>query len=214
MEGYKIGFVINNNNIRKVLITLLIPNNALTNMNRENIIDKKHAKYRCNNAYVVEIEDNYKNYDSAMSGFYTKKLLYEKNKVIETSFDIDIKNVSSDGIHFFLDLETALNYKEPILRQRWKNERDTYKEYYSNGQVAKIVKYKLDEKDPKTIIYKKIKEYYEDGLNKIEYNLSINKYDGLYQEWYPDGKLKKRIKYDKNRVISIIESYDIRGNKY
>ena len=221
MEVYKIGYV----NIKseytiikykKVLIILLLLANVKTNIDRSNIINKKHAKYRCNKAYVKDIIDNNnKSYDVAITGFYHEKLIYEKNKMVETTFDIDINKVCSSGIHFFLDRETALNYKEQILYQRWENEPNVYKNFYGNGQISKIINYTLDKPIDKsirqTIIYKNIKEYYENGQIKLDYNLAINKYDGLYIEWYENGQMRKKLQYDKNIVISYIQSWNVRG---
>lgn len=212
MEGYKIGL----SNNKKVLITLLIPDDALTNKNRYTIIDYKHAKYRCNKAYVIDIRDMYNNsYEWATSIYYTKKLLYEKNKIIETEFDTDILIENSKGIHYFIDYDTALNYRIPILYQHWKNESMIYKNYYNNGNIRKKIKYIMGSlENNKTIIYKMIQEYYPNGQIKLDYNLAINKYDSLYREWYENGRIKKRLIYEKNKVISYIENWDMRGIKY
>jgi antitoxin component YwqK of YwqJK toxin-antitoxin module len=207
--GYKIGFT----NNRKVLIKLSIPNDALTNKDRDTIIDPKYAKYRCNRAYVVYIIDMYENeYDKAISFYSKNKLLYEKNKIVLSNFDKDIIQENSNGIHYFTDKELALNYNIPILYQEWKDENDIYKDYYGNGQLHKKIKYYLD--DNKKIIYKNVQEYYINGQIKKDYNLDINKYDGLYREWYKDGIMKTRLTYDKNKVISFIENWDVRGIKH
>lgn len=204
--GYKIGFT---NNV-KVLIKLLIPNDAITNKDRYTIIDPRYAKYRCNKAYVTDIIDMYENeYNIAISFYSKNKLLYEKNKIVISEFDHDIIQENSTGIHYFIDKELALNYKIPILYQEWKEENNIYKDYYGNGQLHKKIKYYLD--DNKDIIYKNIQEYFINGQIKKDYNLYINKYDGLYREWYKDGIMKTRITYNKNKVISIIENWDIRG---
>jgi antitoxin component YwqK of YwqJK toxin-antitoxin module len=207
MEGYKIGYT----NNRKVIITLLIPDNAKTNKNRNSIINKKHAKYRCNRAYVIDIEDEYeKKYNYAVSFYFNKKLLYEIDKIVESDFDEDIEIESGEGIHYFIDKETALNYKIPILYQIWENEPMIYRDFYGNGHAHKEIKFYLD-KENKYIIYKNIQEYYKNGLIKRCYNLAINKYDGQYTEWYESGIMKKCLKYDKNKVVSIIENWDVRG---
>ena len=207
--GYKIGFT----NNRTVLIKLSIPHDALTNKDRDTIIDPKYAKYRCNRAYVVYIIDMYENeYDKAISFYSKNKLLYEKNKIVLSNFDKDIIQENSNGIHYFTDKELALNYNIPILYQEWKDENDIYKDYYGNGQLHKKIKYYLD--DNKKIIYKNVQEYYINGQIKKDYNLDINKYDGLYREWYKDGIMKTRLTYDKNKVISFIENWDVRGIKH
>jgi antitoxin component YwqK of YwqJK toxin-antitoxin module len=207
--GYKIGFT----NNRKVLIILLIPSDAITNKDRYTIIYPIYAKYRCNKAYVIDIIDMYENeYDIAISFYSKNKLIYEKNKIVISDFDNNIIQENSNGIHYFIDKELALNYKIPILYQEWKHEDNIYKDYYGNGQLCKKIKYYLD--DNKDIIYKNIQEYFINGQIKKDYNLAINKYDGLYREWYKDGIMKTRITYKRNKVISIIENWDVRGIKH
>jgi len=214
MEGYKIGYVTNDRiPYRKVLIILLIPIDSITNIHRTNIINKQHAKYRCNKAYVKDIKDTFDNsYNSAISKFYRNKLIYQKNKIVESDFDPDINIVSTYGIHFFLDKDTALNYREPILYQVWENEINVFKEFYENGQIHKIIYYILSV-DKKTIVNKKIKEYFDSGQIRFEYSLNINKYDGLYREWYENGVLKTKLTYNNNKVVSYLENWDVRGNK-
>lgn len=40
----------------RCIITLEIPKNAKTNINRLNVVDPQHAKFRCNKAFVKAIE--------------------------------------------------------------------------------------------------------------------------------------------------------------
>jgi antitoxin component YwqK of YwqJK toxin-antitoxin module len=209
MKGYKIGYI----GTTKVVITLLIPNDALTNKNRNTIINPLHAKYRCNKAYVIDIVDkNDYSYEFAESGFYSKKLIYIKNKLITSDFDDDILVENGKGIHYFIDMYTAINYRVPILQQYWLDKENIYRDYYGNGQLHQEIKYTLD--DNKRISYKIIQEYFPSGQVKLDYNLSINKYDGLYREWFANGKMKKRLTYKNNKVISYVEYWDIRGNKH
>ena len=65
----------------------------------------------------------------------------------------------------------------------------------------------------KTIVNKKIKEYFDSGQIRFEYSLNINKYDGLYREWYENGILKTKLTYNNNKVVSYLENWDVRGNK-
>ena len=209
MKGYKIGYV----GTTKVLITLLIPNDALTNENRNTIINPLHAKYRCNKAYVIDIVDeNDYAYEFAESGFYSKKLIYIKNKLIISDFDDDILIENGKGIHYFIDIYTAINYRVPILEQYWLDKDNIYRNYYGNGQLHQEIKYTLD--DNKRILCKIIQEYFPSGQIKLDYILLINKYDGLYREWYANGIMKKRLTYKNNKVISYVEYWDIRGNKH
>lgn len=208
MKGYKIGLV---GNI-KVLIVLSIPDDALTNLNRPNIINPRFAKYRCNQAYVTHIVDtNYTCYKYAVSGFYKNKIIYEENKLVKSNFDPDITVENGEGIHFFLDHHLAQNYRVPILHQCWFDKENIYRDYYGSGQLHQEINYILDKNN--RITYKIIQEYYPTGQIKLDYNLAINKYDGLYREWYANGIMKKQFVYEKNKMISYPENWDVRGNK-
>ena len=218
MESYKIdytiGYKIAYAGTIKVLITLQIPSDALTNAHRPNIIDPQYAKYRANKVFVVSIIDYYnKEHMMAKSGFYAKKLVYVKNQFVCSEFNPDINIVCGEGIHYFLDKYLTINYKVPILKQYWDVEYNMYKEYYNNGQLSKKIKYIMDPDDNKLIIYKHIWEYYNNGNNKLDYNLHINKYDGVYKEWYENGNMKKKLKYDNNKIISYVENWNKHGSK-
>jgi antitoxin component YwqK of YwqJK toxin-antitoxin module len=209
MQGYKTGLF----DGVKVLIILFIPTDAKTNINRTNIRYSRYATYRTNKAYVVSIFDfNNKECAYATSRFSKNKITYHKNTFIQSEFNDDLECINTDGIHFFLDLEYTLNYREPIQKQVWLYDIDTYKDYYNNGQLHKRIRYYLNYND-KTINYKQIIEYYSDGRTKYEYNLLINKYDGIYREWYPNGILKKRLTYNQNKVVSHVERWDSMGLK-
>jgi len=209
MEGYKTGLY---NNI-KVLIILYIPIDAKTNINRVNIQNKKYATYRTNKAYVLHIvnKSNHE-YDHAISRFNSNKIIYNRSTIIENNFDDNIDNINSEGIHFFLDKELAINYREPILKQIWLYENNIYKDYYNNGQLHKKIKYVYDSVN-KIITHKHVQEYYENSNIKLDYKLHINKYNGQYKEWYKNGNLKKRLFYEENKIIGYVESWNLMGIK-
>jgi len=73
MIGYKIGQTNLNSRQIRVLITLDLTNSN-NNLNRKNIKDKEYAKYRCDKALVISIEDTEGNkYTSSFSFMYDKK---------------------------------------------------------------------------------------------------------------------------------------------
>ena len=106
MIGYKIA----KNGERRVVVTLEIPSDAPTNMNRSSVVVKDTAKYRANKAKVLKIEDNEGNcYPSATSFNYDKKSLdYKVGEVVEEpSYDKDPEKVYAEGIHYFLNKRVA-----------------------------------------------------------------------------------------------------------
>ncbi len=105
--GYKIAYnysKLNDNQETRVLVTLHIPFDAKTNLDRRNVLNYERAKYRTNKAYVVKIEDEKGNkYNHAISAFYVKNpLIYQLNDWIEDDYDENIEKVCTTGIHFFL----------------------------------------------------------------------------------------------------------------
>ena len=109
MLGYKVA----KNGETRVVVTLEIPEDAITNINRINVAVKEYAKYRCNKAKVIKIEDeNEKEYTSAKSFNYDKKTLeYVLNDIILVDdYDMNLNNVCSTGIHFFLTYRCAKLY--------------------------------------------------------------------------------------------------------
>ncbi len=115
----------------RVLVTLQIPDDALSNINRKNIDDPIKAKYRTNKAIVVDIE----NAKSCHTLFSNKIIHYNVgDTIIIDDFDLDLENVCSRGIHFFIDKERALLYDIPI--QSLPN--GTHKDWYENGALQSL----------------------------------------------------------------------------
>ncbi len=87
------------------------------NESRKDIVDPNFAKFRCNGLITVAIYDliNTKFIDSITHkctmylGF--KKILYQVGKLsIPDLYDANIDEVCTNGIHYFITLEAALNY--------------------------------------------------------------------------------------------------------
>jgi hypothetical protein len=108
MIGYKIA----KNGDKRVVITLEIPSDALTNMNRSSVLVKETAIYRTNKAKVLKIEDTDGNcYTTATSFNYYKSLEYKVGEVMEEpTYNIDPEEVYAEGIHFVLSRRVAELY--------------------------------------------------------------------------------------------------------
>ena len=137
-----IGYKIAKAGETRVVVTLEIPEDALTNINRKNVAVKEYAKHRCNKAKVLKIEDEDGNeYTSARSYCYLKKSLeYILNEtIVVDDYDMNLDEVCSTGIHFFLDRRCAelygLDYIENGLYQEWHKNGQKYMECtYLNGK--------------------------------------------------------------------------------
>jgi hypothetical protein len=97
----------------RVLITLEIPEDALTNMARSSVVIRETAKHRTNRAKVLKIEDekgvSYPSASSAM--FPTKEMTYRMGEMVEEpSYTLNSEDVCGEGIHFFLSRKVAELY--------------------------------------------------------------------------------------------------------
>ncbi len=135
MLGYKAA----NNGSTRVLITLEIPKDARTTLNRASIAVWETATYRANKVKVLKIEDeNGTTYPNAVSGFFSKKLEYRVGEILEdASYDTNVENVYSSGIHFFLTRQLAEQYgirpSNGIVQTWHENGKKCAEGMYENG---------------------------------------------------------------------------------
>ncbi len=124
----------------KCLVVLKKPNeNFQCNENRKRVIDKNFAKFRCNGLITVAIYNMYTkqfvNYlyhrIRLVSGSY--EIAYEvKNISIPDDYDQNLDVICTSGIHYFLSLEAALNYKYGILERYVTGDDGLYRITYSD----------------------------------------------------------------------------------
>ena len=176
MIGYKIA----SSEGKRVLVTLEIPSGANTNLDRKDVKDKLYAKYRCDKAFVLCIEDEegikYKSASTSIFSF--KKIKYVVGEeIFEKDYDKDVNVVCGEGIHFFLTKEVALLYGLHYLDE------GEYKDWHSNGQLRVLSNYKEGKKNGE------YKMWYEDGKLHLFCNYKEDKLEGEYKLWYMDGKL-------------------------
>ena len=127
MIGYKIA----KNGEKCVVVTLEIPSDALTNMDRSTVVVKETAMYRTNKAKVLKIEDEEGNcYPSATSFKYKKKSLeYKVGEVMEEpSYNYNPQEVCAEGIHYFLSRRVAVLYGLEKIKN------GLFERWYENGQ--------------------------------------------------------------------------------
>lgn len=222
MIGYKCAII---ERIR-VIITLEIPDDAITNINRNNVVVKEYAKHRTNIAKVIKIEDqNGKQYDEAISGFYDyKKLIYKVNEIVKVDdYDSNLEKVCLSGIHFFLTRRVAEIYEIYSLEnglyeawydngQKWREYNyvngkieGLYQEWHTYGQIARKFTYMND------LLHGLDEEWYESGQKMREYNYVNGKVDGVAQLWYNDGKLHVRCTYINTKIEGLFQKWNSNG---
>ncbi len=164
----------------RVLITLEIPDDAKTNVDRKYVAKKETAKYRTNKAKVLKIEDaEGKSYETATTSFYDdKKLIYKVGEVVEEpAFDPTLELVCAQGIHFFLDKRVA----EVFYWTPPKDWTGTWTEWYDNGQL------KVKKTYEKGIVVGTSTKWFESGVKKSEsIGLGGNKLQVI--TYYPTGE--------------------------
>jgi hypothetical protein len=119
---------------------------------RKDIVNKKYAKFRCNKALVIDIIHS-----------ETLTHIYEVDKVVLPDFyDLDIDEVCTHGIHYFLSLEPAYHYD--TYYHYMTIGYCTFSQWYSTGQKQVELQY-LDGK-----FHGKYITWYQDGTIKSETN--------------------------------------------
>ena len=192
MLGYKAAIAYNKN----VVVTLEIPEDALTNIERKNVSVKEYAKHRCNKAKVLKIEDeDGKEYEEAETQYYDKsKLTYKLNETVSVhQFDMKLENVCSTGIHFFLTKRVAELYH---IKANKKNNDSLYTTY--NLPTIKNGLYT---------------EWYENGNKYLEYTCVNYKVDGVYQSWYVNGQKYREFTYVNGRKHGLFTIWHKNGIK-
>jgi antitoxin component YwqK of YwqJK toxin-antitoxin module len=220
-----------------VIITLFITENSKSNVNRSYMYKQVYAKHRCNKAYVTKIEDDYGNeFDTAETfNLKTNNLIrYTKNQyIIADSYDENKENVTGSGLYFFLDKDLARNYKRKIGDQIWNNISNLYQTFYNNGCIKeriffvhlfnnKIIEHTIErwlengikkfEKNYNEGEYY-ITEWHDNGIIMKQYILINDKIDGIYSEWYVNGKFKTIKEYNHGILNGNCSEWYINGNK-
>jgi antitoxin component YwqK of YwqJK toxin-antitoxin module len=181
MIGYKIA----KNNGRKVTVTLEIPSDALTNMNRGTIILKETASYRTNKARVLQIEDSSGNFYQTAESFIAieldvsnKPLVYTVGEIIEVpDYNTNETIVSAEGIHYFLSRHVAeLQYPDKIPFS------GPFESWYANG--IKYIECEVVNGEP----YGSYRSWHENATPHIETTyINEGHPHGTYKQWYKNG---------------------------
>lgn len=175
MIGYKVA----KNGDTRVIVTLEIPEDALTNMGRSSIVVMETAKYRTNKAKVLSVEDaSGISYESAHSSSYEKKSLTYKvgETVEEPSYDPDPEQVYAEGIHYFLSLSVTAHYDLETV------ENGLLEQWHDNGHKASEFLF-VDRK-----LHGLSTKWFDNGQKWRKANYTEGKLHGTYEEWHPNGQ--------------------------
>ena len=191
MLGYKVA----KNNDTCVVVTLEIPEDAITNINRNNVAVKEYAKHRCNKAKVLKSEDkDGKEYKEAKSSFYAfpTTILYKVNEVVEVDdFDMDLEKVCSSGIHFFLTKSVAENY----MRGCDNNFTGILNHYLDDGTLCIQTSYVDGKKNG-------IQIRYISGRAREEYSYVNDIIQGIAVSYNKEGEIINKTVYADNKAYT------------
>ncbi len=169
---------------RNSIVTLKLLNDSVTNEKRDDVVNDKYAKFRCDKARVVNI----KNVKTGKlmkkdASIYSSGFHYRMGKVVKTYFDEDINKVYCSSIHYFKTDKAALSW---FYRQCGKNFPDgKWTWWHENGQKLSEGTYK-----DKRFVGKWI-WWYENGKKEMEGIYKDGKKDGKWIEWFSNGTFAK-----------------------
>jgi antitoxin component YwqK of YwqJK toxin-antitoxin module len=175
MLGYKIAKSLG----KRVVIALEIPEDAITNVKRSNIVNAETAKYRTMKAKVIKIEDSDgKTYDEAISFNYDKNTLTYKldEELVSHDFDMNLENVCAGGIHFFLTKHVAETYGLLSI------ENGVLTLWHENGVKQMEASFVNNKKHG---LYC---SWHENGVKQMEGTFENGKAQGIQYGWYENGK--------------------------
>ena len=225
MIGYKVA---HSTDEKRVIITLDIPDDACTNMNRTDIVNKDTAKYRTNKATVLSIEDENGNmYETATSSIYTNKPLTYKvgETLVVDDYDTNIETVCSSGIHYFLNKRVAELYNLPKI------ENGLYQQWHTNGQKRVECTYVNDKPEG---LYRSwhyngqkwvectnvngkceglCQQWHTNGHKRTERTYVNGKLEGLYQSWYENGQKREQCTFINGNLEGLCQTWYPTGNK-
>ena len=203
MLGYKVAKSFG----KRVVITLEIPEDAITNMKRKDIAKAETAKYRTMKAKVIKIEDSDgKTYNEAVSfNFDKNQVKYSLDEeLVCHDFNMNLEETCSTGIHFFLSKSLAERYgldsiengvltwyyangKKDVDRTFVNGSKTQYDEWYENGNKHKEFKYLNEKQNGVQSVW------YENGNKHQEWTCIDGVDQGVHRAWFENGKKNMEI---------------------
>ena len=133
---------------RNSIVTLELLDDTKTNEKRDEVVNDKYAKFRCNKVKVLNIKNVKTGKNIEMDGsIYNPLFCYQVGEIVTTSFNTNINLVCATGIHYFKTKEAAVSwfYRETgntLPDGKWtvwrengnKSSEGTYKDGEKNGE--------------------------------------------------------------------------------
>ena len=170
------------------IVILELTADSITNQSRLPVDDpnRRYAKFRTSKAKVIDIVNKFdrtKTIDSVINSGHPRKINYVKGTIVRPdSFDRKLREVCSNGIHFFESIDGALHYELNLLKNYtgywiyWDSDGQKENEgYYSDGKRHGHWTY-----------------WYNNGRKECEGEYLDDKIIGKWTCWHDNG-LKKHV---------------------
>lgn len=187
MIGYKAAYAYRAGQKEPVfaVVTLEIPEDALTNLDRAVVVCRDTAKFRCNKAKTLRVHDPVtgEEFRAAASAWDNRQTNYIVGQTLFVSnYDIRPDVVCATGIHFFLTEEPAryyLHHTKMKTVPEMVKKLETSKFYHENGVLHMEIYTTGTERHVLT--------YVEDG-SKMSHVVFEAPFDGVGKTLFPEPK--------------------------
>ena len=170
------------------IVTLELLEDTKNNEKRDDVVDDKYAKFRCNRAKVISIT-NVETGETMKKdvSIYDDEFKYRVGEIVKTfCFNETINTVCTEGIHYFKTEEAALSWfynQEDI-----KNFPDgKWIRWHENGQKLSEGSFKDGKGDGKWI------GWHNNGQKHYEGTFKNGQYGGEWIYWRSNGNIQGRI---------------------
>jgi antitoxin component YwqK of YwqJK toxin-antitoxin module len=173
------------------IVVLQLTKDSVTNQSRLPIDchNRKFANFRASELKVIDIIhkfDQTKTINSVENSYYSDKIEYAKDTVVRSdSFDMNLDNVFSDGIHFFESIKRSFYCDSCGL----KNGTGHWIYWYSDGQKEREGDYLENMWDGHWI------DWYQNGRKESDGVCVNGRRVGHWTEWHENGKKRSEKEY-------------------
>lgn len=181
---------------------------TITNENRNDIIDKKTAKFRANKLKVCHIFNKFNIYSKLnriTNSYYNKNIVtYIVGEIVYPDiYDTNISAILSNGIHYYnsiipalhLELDTLFSYTGIIMS------------FHANGRTHSSGNY-IDGKKHGTWT-----EYFENGNIREKISIQYGSYEGDCEYYWSNGNIESVGKYHDHKKNGLWTYYSHSGKK-
>ena len=188
---------------KNCIVVLEIPVDARTNLDRSDVVEMSHAKFRCNEAMVVDIYNKQtKDRVDEIASHSDPCFNYRVGEMIKKKYSLDSNAVYTGVIHFYLTEESAY-YHDLTVRD------GVGKEWYPNGRMRV-------ERNLLNGLRHGVQRYWYQSFNAInpigleyEFNCMNGLLQGLARGWYWNGRQSFECNYLDGMVHGkLIQWYD------